>query len=381
MINILTKFPIIGAVGGVEILAKNASQAHDISLAWDLLWPKMFAEPNILWLLVVYLASFLASFTFIAFVIAFISGIISGRLDTSLTSLIWLLVVMFLLSNNAKPIANINLFIRDFTHAQVQNIYEINLVGVQINEAMTDILVSGDVKQQISNMFSRCDGVAGTEQLECLMEVNQEALDVLSQVQNQYKKWGIDLRGIARLGARINDLSLRNKIGLGVSTVSPSAGNLIKSKEYVSPFNVPVGIPFLRMTLKTIQWVMLNGIEAALILTGLYGPVAAALSTVPMATRAITIWLFGVISLSSVIWSYTILVGFIAMIISLSQTELQSELGFLFFLAFGSPLIAFGLSKGGGTALLSAITATSLLITRVTFGLISSLLGIIPLVL
>ena len=70
MNNILNIFPKLAVVGGAEILRINASQAHDISLAWDLLWQKMFAEPNALWLLITYLASFVVSFTFIGFVIA-----------------------------------------------------------------------------------------------------------------------------------------------------------------------------------------------------------------------------------------------------------------------------------------------------------------------
>ncbi len=383
MNSISNIIPNLAVVGGAEILQKNASQAHDINLAWELLWEKMFAEPNLLWLLIVYLASMFVSFTFIAFAIAFISGIISGRLEVSLTNGVWLLAVLFLLSNNAQPIANINLFIRDFTHVQVRNIYEINLVGVEINEAITDILVSADIQQEISNAFSRCGGVVGTEQLECLLDVQQEALAVLDQVRNQYTYAGIDLRGVARLRHRIGSLSVRNKAGLGASVVSPAGtilGGFLKSKEYINPFAAPLGIPVIRAFLKDFQWAILNGIEAALMLTGLYGPIAAALSTVPMGTRAITIWLFGVISLSSVIWSYAILVGFIATVISLSQTELQSELGFLLFLSFGSPLIAYGLAKGGGAALLSAITTTSLMITRITFGLISSLFSLIPLI-
>lgn len=377
--------PNLAVVGGAEILDKNASQANDINLAWDLLWQKIFAEPNALWLLIVYLASFVVSFTFIAFAIAFISGIISGRLDISLTNFIWLIAVLFLLSNSGRPLTNINLFVRDFTHAQVRNIYEINLIGVQINEAMTDILVSGDAKEQISNIFSRCDGISGTAQLNCLLDAQQEALLVLNEIQKRYDFLGVDLRGVARLVFRINNLSLRDKASLGLSILKPGtgtiAGELIKSKEYVNPFSMPAFLPMLRFTLKQIQWVILNGIEAALLLTGLYAPIAVALSIVPIQTRAITIWFFGVISLSSVIWSYAILVGFIATVISLSQTELQSEAGFLMFLAFGSPLIAFGLSKGGGTALLNAITATSLLLARVTFSLISSFLNLIPILL
>ena len=380
MNNPLIILPNLAVVGGAEILQKNASQAHDINLAWDFLWQKMFAEPNLLWLLIVYLASFVVSFTFIGFVIAFISGVISGKLDVSLNNAAWLLAVLFLLSNNAQPVANINLFIRDFTHVQVRNIYDINLVGVQINEAITDILVSADVKQQIINAFGRCDGVIGTDQLHCLMEVQEEAKIVIAQIENQYKKAGTDLRGLARFGKRVASLSFRDKVGFTVSLFGPLLGNLITSKEYVNPLAAPKGLFVVRGILKDIQWAMLNGIEAALMLTGLYGPIAVALSTVPMATRAVTVWLFGVISLSSVIWSYAILVGFIATVISLSETELQSEFGFLLFLAFGSPLIAFGLSKGGGTALLSAITATSLMITRVTFGLISSLFSLIPLI-
>ena len=335
-----------------------------------------------IWLLITYLASLVVSFTFIAFAISFISGTISGKLDVSLTNGLWLMAVLFLLSNNAQPVADINLLIRDITHTQVQNIYSINLMGVQINEAITDILVSGDVQQEIASAFDRCSGTVGSKQLNCLLDVQQQAQEVLAEVENEYKRLGIDLRGIARLKGRISSLSLRDKFGLGVSVVSPAGkilGGAIKSKEYINPLAAPVGITFLRMILKDIQWAMLNGIEAALMLTGLYGPVAVALSTVPLATRPVTIWLFGVISLSTVIWSYAILVGFIAMVISLSQTELQSELGFLLFLAFGSPLIAFGLSKGGGSALLSAITATSLMITRLTFGLISSLFSLIPL--
>lgn len=367
---ILSDFKYFAEVGGIDIIQKNATQANDIKLSWDYMWRSFFAESNTTWTLIVYLASFIVSFCFLFFALSFVDGLLSGRLHISIDSLLWLFLVLILLSNNAKPIANFNLFVRDFTYDRVENIYQFNLIGTKVNEVITDILVAGDVKEEISVLFSRCDGISGTEQLECLIEVEEKAQEIIQEIEDKYKFLGWDLRGIARLKKRLADMSFEDKKKL----LNPS---LIGDREIINPFNLPVFISSLRIFLKNTQWFVLNGIEVAFLLTCFYGPIAAAASLVPLGTRPLTLWLFGILSLVSLIWCYTFAIAFVAMVVGLSETQLQSEVGFLMFLALGAPLIAWGLSKGGGGALLQAVTTTSLFITRATFGIISSILDLV----
>lgn len=360
----------LAEIGGVDILQKNVSQANDIRLTWDYLWQEFFAKPNVLWTTVVYLSSFIVSYCFIAFAISFVSGILTNRFDISIDNFLWLIIVMMLLSNNARPLAEINLFIRDFTYSHVENMYNYNLIGVKINEVITDVLVSGDAQVEISNLFARCNGVGGTDQLECLLEVEQKAQDIIEEIENRYTVLGFDLKGIARLKERLNRLSFKDKLNL----FNPS---LLRTKEIVNPFNMPLFLIVIRSLLKNIQWLVLNGIELALLLTCFYAPIACSLSLVPLGTRALTLWFFGVLALVSLIFSYSFCVGIIAMAISISQTQLQSEIGFLMFLAIGSPLIAWGFSKGGGASLLQAITMTSLMITRASYSIMSGILNLV----
>ena len=106
-------------------------------------------------------------------------------------------------------------------------------------------------------------------------------------------------------------------------------------------------MPIIRLILRSVQWAFVNILEAALLLTALFGPIAMGLSLLPLQGKPIWAWLIGFMSLFGVQLGYNIVVGLVAVVIVKSDAELVTDIAFLFFLAVFSPILAVLIAKGG----------------------------------
>ncbi|MEH2026883.1 hypothetical protein [Nostoc sp.] len=116
-------------------------------------------------------------------------------------------------------------------------------------------------------------------------------------------------------------------------------------------------IPIIRFILYALQWGFVNILEAALLLTALFAPIAVGLSLLPLQGRPIWAWLTGFISLFGVQLGYNILVGLAAVVLVKSGAELASDVAFLCFLSIFAPVLAVLIAGGGGMAIYNGISA------------------------
>lgn len=362
----ITSINYLAVAGGIELITQQAEQAANIGATLDNLWQSIFVDLSGPWIAVNYIASFILAYSFLAFVLKLVLGVLTEQWSDVAAEFVYLLILVSLLANNARPVANLALFIRDFTNEQIQVIYDINLSGVTVETAIRDILITSEVKTEISNRFRACESKTGTLQIECLQEVGEEAQNFITEAQNATDTPnGLVVFGqrVANFVSIVGELSVFNRLG---SSERVAASNSRLFDGIVESTSVPV----VRLILKAVQFALVSMAELALLLTALVAPIAVALSTIPVRPRPIESWLIGMISISALLWSYVVLVGFSAAVISISGSQDTTELGFLMLLAFGSPLVAAALAKFGGSSLIQAISASSLVATRLFFAVL-----------
>ncbi|WP_008312871.1 hypothetical protein [Leptolyngbya sp. PCC 6406] len=134
-------------------------------------------------------------------------------------------------------------------------------------------------------------------------------------------------------------------------------------------------IALIRALLFALQWMVVNLLEAALLLTALFAPVAMGLSLLPFQGRPILAWLTGFITLFGIQFGYNLITGLVANRIAASDGATAADLGFSMLLAIGAPLFATLISAGGGVAIYRGLSGTGKSIARTVGGLTATLAG------
>ncbi|MGB5635263.1 MAG: hypothetical protein WBM44_17610 [Waterburya sp.] len=98
--------------------------------------------------------------------------------------------------------------------------------------------------------------------------------------------------------------------------------------------------------------------DLAMLITGLFGPIAAAASLMPVGSKAIFAWITGYYMIGSTQIAYTLMIGLAADM--LSDADALGDLILPFLIGRSLPIIAIGLGVGGGAALFSSLSASSL---------------------
>jgi hypothetical protein len=347
---------------GVDIIRNNADIALDVSLGWEKFWEATYEKTNGLWLVAIYLSSVVVSFAFLAFTVAFLQSLWTNKYTLAFRHYLWVIIVMWLLSDSGAVLANLALGMRSFALDQTQKIYEIQVAGVAVEEALKDVLITGDIKQQIGAEFRKCEVKTGEAQIQCVVDAGKFAEDKIEEAENQ---WG-PLAGLERLWDRLEKTSsdLANK----VKGKSPAeVRRILADPNHDQIILGSVTTATVHLILKICQWGFSNLFELALAMTGLYAPIAAALSTLPLPSRFIWFWLQSYLSVAIAIWSYAVMVGIIAWVIAISETQTVSDIAFVAFIGVFAPCLSWALARGGGTAIWQSATSAFVTVGRILF--------------
>jgi hypothetical protein len=98
-------------------------------------------------------------------------------------------------------------------------------------------------------------------------------------------------------------------------------------------------------------------LDAAMLFTGLLGPIAvgASLLPVPAANKMITSWLTGFLAIGMAKIFYNIITGIASAVMLRADPPVVDPTWFTTFLSYVAPALALGLATGGGTALWSGL--------------------------
>ncbi|MGL5924048.1 hypothetical protein [Chroococcidiopsis sp.] len=344
----------LAASGGVELLDESAKQAFAAAQAWNQLWQVIFQQKqNGLWTAVNYIASCVVAVSFIGFSIYLVEQVVNRNAILVMRHYLWLITAMMLLANNGQLLAEITTDMRLFTATQTQIIFNIQLAGTSVDEAIQDVLVTNDVKDWLGTQYRACEIKTGEAQIQCMEEVGKAARDVVERAESRFGSLG----GLRRLWERLSNF----KTGFfGNGFNNPLLGMLLGSAAQSA----------VRWFLKGCQWAASHLFELAMLLTGLYGPIAVAASTLPLPVRPLWAWFIGYISTSLALWSYVLTVGLIAQVIVISKLQEAADIGFLILLGLAAPFLAGAVAAGGGMAVLRAMGSGASTLTSIGFKLL-----------
>jgi len=354
-ITYLTNFNYLAATEGqaLDLLTNAIEISKNTVASWNELWFITFqAQDSALWIALVKLGLILAGFSILYLSLIEGKEIIEKQSWSKLvTMLIWPIVIMFFLGNNGAVLASTVQLIRGIGHAQVQNVLEIQLAELTFKDAITNIALSNTAKEQIEALYSECKGLTGEALVECWSEKQESAEAIVAEAEAKNNGPLETLRGFVNV---IKNLSI-----LGIADY----GEVFRS----------IHVPIIRFILRAVQWAFVNILEAALLLTAVFAPIAMGLSLLPLQGRPIFAWLIGMISLFGVQLGYNIIVGISAIVIVKSNAELASDIAFLFFLAIFAPGLAVLISSGGGIALYNGISSRTQQLANILSNAIASI--------
>lgn len=338
----------LGAEEGVDILRSSIELSQSTIESWNEAWVEVFGGNQTgLWTGVVRLGIILGALSIIYLAIRDGSQIVERGSWMELARLfVWPLVVVFFLTNNAALLAGTIGVIRGIANEQVSSVLAFQLADLTFADAMARQGISAAAETQLINLYADCMGLPPEELLACRAERTEEANAILDRAEAE---------------AGIEFDFLRQSIDLAQTAaqfpIGP-AGIVLAPRTFIED----TGLQLVRVILYSLQWMVVNLLEAALLLTALFAPVAMGLSLLPFQGRLILAWLVGFISLFGVQFGYNLVVGLVANRIGQTAVSTINDIGFALLLAIGAPVLAGLVAKGGGVAVYSGLQGT---VTRI----------------
>lgn len=332
-----------GAQEGADILSSSIELSRETAESWNQAWVELFQDGESgLWIGVVRLGTILGALSILYLAVKDGSQIIEKGSWLELARLfVWPLVIVFFLANNAALLAGTIGITRAIASEQVSSVLDYQLGNLTFRDAMSRQGISEAAEAQLINLYSDCMGLPPEEQLECRAERAEEAEAILDAAEQQ---------------ANIELAPLRAAVGL-FRTVNPALDLGLTAAELPTLIENDL-LRLVRTILYALQWMVVNLLEAALLLTALFAPVAMGLSLLPFQGRMIFAWLVGFISLFGVQFGYNLVVGLVANRIGETSVSTINDIGFALLLAIGAPVLAGIIAKGGGVAAYSGLQGT-----------------------
>lgn len=338
--------PTSGGEGAaLDIVRESINLARATSESWDKVWIGTI-DPiaSGLWVGLVSLGITLAAISILFLTLTSGKDIIEKQSWSELASLfVWPLVIMLFLGANGRLLANTVIVSRSFAYQQVQSVLEAQLGELTFRDAITNVTLSSIGKQQLENLYSECRNQVGEELVTCWNSKREAAQKIVDEAERQ-AAGSVPLQALRTFGQMLWNRTLFGAAEDAVTFVT-DPGSVFREK----------AIPILRFILYSIQWAFVNVLEAALLLTGLFAPIAMGLSLLPLQGRPIWAWVTGFLSLFGVQLGYNIIVGLAAVVLVNSGAELASDVAFLFFISIFAPALALLIAGGGGIALYNGI--------------------------
>lgn len=323
----------------LDTLESSVELSQKTTEAWGAIWSQTifrYQEAS-LWFALVELGMIIAGISVVYLAVTEGREAIEKQSWSQLaTMFIWPLVVVIFLSGNGAVLSQSVKFVYLVGRQNVQQVLVVQVGDLQIKEALAQITLSSAARNQIEALNNECISKQDEELTQCLQENGQKAQDIVNQAENQNNGPLEKLREFA--GEFVGSLSDFSEGG--------TSAVVFRS----------IAIPLIRWILGAMQWAFVNMLEAALLLTAAFAPVAMGLSLLPFQGRPIFAWLIGFASLFGVQLGYNIIVGVAAIVIVNSGGELITDVGFLFLLAVFAPMLAIAVSSFGGIAIYRAVS-------------------------
>ncbi len=318
------------------ILTNSRQLNQQTQESWQRLWDISVNSAEPLWQALCEFGAFIAAMSLIYLIIKEGKDGILDLLHIIEISM-FPIVVSILLGGNGYILSQLVLYFRGVSLFWLTQILNMTFAGISVSDAIGKIQNTAVANTRAREIFTECIDKTGVALDECVrdpvkLEQAQELLQQLS------------------------------------GSTAPLNGNILErlTDGIVTSLVGTINLPFLTATqflLNALQWCFVNVVEASLLLTALYAPIALGLSVIPSnGGKTIFKWFSGYFSLLLMPLGYVILVGFMANILSVMDNQdvpigsSYLDTAFLFFMSIFAPIVAVAVSKGIGDGVFEGIS-------------------------
>lgn len=319
------------ATVGLNLISQSIALSRQTVEAWNKAWGDAINPSGALWAGLCNLGTILAALSIMLLAIKMASDYQQKRFSLSelAAAIVWPLFIAFFLGNNGYLLSQTVMVARNIGHQQVVNVLNIQLADTTFKQAISDVTLTQSVKTQVSTIYAECQGKSGKPLTDCLQEKQPIVEQILTAAEQQN---GGPLEQARQAVAQLTD-TIQN----------PGA-----------VFNATISFILISF-LYALQWAFVNILEAALLMTATFSPIAMGLSLLPLGTKPIWAWSSGFAALFGVQLGYNIIVGLAATVIVAAGAQTFSDLAFLAFISIFAPALALLIAGGGGVALYTGI--------------------------
>lgn len=318
---------------GISLISQSIELSRQTVESWNKVWGDAINSSGALWAGLCNLGTILAALSIIILAVKMAADYQEKRffLSDLAASVVWPLFIAIMLGNNGYLLSQTVIVVRNIGHQQVVNVLNIQLADTTFKQAISDVTLTQSVKTQVSTVYAECQGLSGKPLTDCLQEKQPIVEQILTEAEKQN---GGPLEQARQAVAQLTDF-VQNPGAVFSATISL------------------ILITFLY----ALQWAFVNILEAALIMTATFAPIALGLSLLPLGTKPIWAWASGFIALFGVQLGYNIVVGLAATVIVAAGAQTFSDLAFLAFISIFAPALALLIAGGGGVALYAGINS------------------------
>ncbi len=328
--------------------------------AWDRLWELVVEPTQPIWIAAIAIAKLI--FGFSLFFYLYISIQNSGN-DLSprvfLDILPLPLLIGFLLAGDGLFLAGVVRGLRAIFQFFIEDALRIQIAGLSISDAIRMIQNTAVANTRARAIFTECVPMSGAQLMDCVQDPTK--IDQTRQLLDLPPPPGI-LSGSVPEG-------VLNTLGNAVGAIAnpPTAVSFVAKA--ISTVVTGGWLFIVQTILLAIQFVFINIVEAAALLTAISAPIFVSFSLFTIQAPLFYLWLVNFIGLYFLQLAYISLVGFYALIAcQLDQAgipvgTIMLDLGFLFFIAIFAPGLAAVIARGGGVLLYSQLSSNAARLT------------------
>lgn len=309
-----------------------------IKAGWDSTWDIAFN--GAIFKILADLGAVFAVCTLLIWIISFFNDFVNDRNYFKFGEIIWPFIVVILLVNGGSNLVTLTTGLRGIINTANDKVLTQILAQADLNTTLDALSNYTDFSVFLKSQATQCYVLQSAEQQVCIDRVIAQA----NEVKSAYDASFLD---VAR--------ALSNKLGRQIDSIGKDPGAAIvgAASFQVNSVSLLLAESIMLASLSAFQAL----IEISFLLTGLMGPIAVGTSLLPIGAKPLYAWFTSFWSLGIAKLSLNIIVGLVAISVSISgeNTGLSSSI----LLGILSPILALALASGGGIAIFNAILAAS----------------------
>lgn len=296
------------------ITEDGVAAGEAVAQAMDKLWDDVLGGG--LYSAIANLGVFFAIGTLLIFIVQWTREMVDGDNSKAFSEMIWPLVVIILLANNAQPLAIATKGLREIINETNKTLLASTSASIQLQEAYQQVMLKTGNADAIQALIAQCNAIADpTQQAECLQNASGQAKEIEAQLDNR-PAW---LKGFSEFfNTNIFQLTVRGWL-------------------------LTFAIAF--------QWI----VEVCMLLTALLGPLAVGGSLLPVGNKAMFAWLTGFFSVGMIKLCFNIISGLVATMVL--NAENNDPMIFAFAIGILAPILSVVLAAGGGMAIFRSFSS------------------------